>query len=626
VQGGIERFIDSLILSDNSGSNTYLVICVGNKNETYIYNGVKVLSFSNFFTFASTPISWDFFFSLKRIVNKYDLIHYHYPYPFADITHIFNRIKKPYVITYHSDIISQKRLRVLYNPFEKIFLTNALKIYPTSLNYLNTSNTLKKFRHKTSVIPIGISKPVFKREEFNSKLPKKFFCFIGVLRYYKGVEVLLKASIINRLPLVIIGDGPYKNLVLHFIKLYNLRNIHYLGALNNDSKFNVLEQSYALVFPSTHRSEAFGISLLEAFSLGKPVINFELGTGTSFVNRNLRTGLLLREISEVGLASAMNLLWNDERLTKRLGKNAFKAFTTKFNAKLFGERYLNEYRNILIPDQKLITVSMVLYNNNIQNLIHILPVLSSLKNASIYLIDNSPLPLINSKFLLRFPNVYYYFMNKNLGYGKGHNFSLRLIEKKSKYHLIINPDIRLEVEDINRMIVRMDSIPSASVCMPQIKYRNGNNQYLAKLLPNFWILILRRFFSYLNFFKSVLMKYELKDLSFPKVSNVPSLSGCFLLTRTKDFVAINGFDPRFFMYMEDVDLVRRLKFNGKKQTLYFSDIFVFHGYSKKSYKSLKFLCYHSISAIKYFCKWGWFFDKKRDQINNAFILSRKKIL
>jgi GT2 family glycosyltransferase/glycosyltransferase involved in cell wall biosynthesis len=628
VQGGVERFIESLILSNNSASNTYSVVCTGNKDETYIYNGVKVISFSKSFEIASTPISWNFFFGLKRIVREYDLIHYHYPYPFADITHIFNRIKKPYVITFHSDIVSQKRLRVFYAPFEKIFLTNALKIYATSLNYLNSSNTLKEFRHKTSSIPIGISKPVFKRKESNPRLPEKFFCFIGVLRYYKGVEILLKASIINRLPLVIIGDGPYRDLILRYIKSYNLRNIHYLGALNNDAKFNVLEQSYALVFPSTHRSEAFGITLLEAFSLRKSVISFDLGTGTSFVNRHLRTGLLLEEISEVGLASAMNLLWNDERLAKRLGKNANKDFTTKFNPNLFGKRYLNEYRNILIPDQKLITVSLVLYENSLESLTRLLSTLSLLKNSSIYLIDNSPLPIDTYKLLRRYPNVNYFFMNKNLGYGKGHNFALRLIEKKSKYHLIINPDITLKVEDIDRLIVRMDSIPSASVCMPQIKYRNGKNQYLAKLLPNFYLLILRRFFSNLNvnFFQSILFKYELKNFSLPKVSNVPSLSGCFLLARTKDLVAVNGFDPRFFMYMEDVDLVRRLKFNGKKQTLYFSDIFVIHGYSKKSYKSLKFLFYHSISAIKYFFKWGWFFDKERNRINNAFILSCKKFI
>lgn len=105
---------------------------------------------------------------------------------------------------------------------------------------------------------------------------------------------------------------------------------------------------------------------------------------------------------------------------------------------------------------------------------------------------------------------------------------------------------------------------------------------------------------------------------------VPSLSGCFMFMRVDVLKKVNGFDERFFMYAEDLDLCRRI--GEVSKTMFYPMVAVYHEYEKGSYKNRKLLKYHLCSVIKYFNKWGWVFDKKRIQRNKECLdaLSQKK--
>jgi GT2 family glycosyltransferase len=103
------------------------------------------------------------------------------------------------------------------------------------------------------------------------------------------------------------------------------------------------------------------------------------------------------------------------------------------------------------------------------------------------------------------------------------------------------------------------------------------------------------------------------DLPQDRPSFVPTLSGCFLIVRTNLFLRIGGFDERFFMYMEDIDLVRRI--GDEAETIYLPSVQVIHAYAKGSYRSWRLLGYHLVSAIQYFNKWGWFIDSDRRMKN-----------
>jgi hypothetical protein len=125
--------------------------------------------------------------------------------------------------------------------------------------------------------------------------------------------------------------------------------------------------------------------------------------------------------------------------------------------------------------------------------------------------------------------------------------------------------------------------------------------------------------GFFNFgpFKKIVEKrnemYELKFTGYDKIMEVPYLSGCFMFIRTEVLKKVGLFDERFFMYLEDTDLPRRI--HRVSKTVYYPGVSIYHEYGKGSYKNPKLLKYHLDSVIKYFNKYGWLFDKERDEIN-----------
>lgn len=212
---------------------------------------------------------------------------------------------------------------------------------------------------------------------------------------------------------------------------------------------------------------------------------------------------------------------------------------------------------------------------------------------------------------------------RNLGFGGGHNLALKqLAAVDAPYHLILNPDIVFDGNALGRLAEVMDSHPDVGLVMPKVLYPDGRNQYLCKLLPAPIDLVLRRFLP--GPWKALARKraalYELRFLDCDAPAYVPSLSGCFMFTRRSVLEAVGGFDERFFLYMEDVDLCRRML--GASRLLYWPGVTVEHVHQMGSYRSRKLLFLHIRSAIQYFNKWGWILDNTRAQINGATLASR----
>ena len=236
--------------------------------------------------------------------------------------------------------------------------------------------------------------------------------------------------------------------------------------------------------------------------------------------------------------------------------------------------------------------------------------------AKLYLIDNS-----SNDNLKELKNIYerieYIFNNANLGYGKAHNIAIRKsIDENIKYHLVLNPDIYFEEGVLEELYDFMEKNPDVGLVMPKVLYPDGKIQYLCKLLPTPFDLFGRRFLN-----KGPLKKYiekrneiyELRFTGYNKIMEVPYLSGCFMFIRTEVLKKVGLFDERFFMYLEDTDLSRRIHRVAK--TIYYPYVHIYHEHQKGSYKNLKLLKIHIESAIKYFNKWGWFNDPERETIN-----------
>jgi len=264
---------------------------------------------------------------------------------------------------------------------------------------------------------------------------------------------------------------------------------------------------------------------------------------------------------------------------------------------------------------KNLNVSIVLFNSEFTQIDNLVKGFRTNKAINqIYLVDNSP--TINKTFEKCDAN--YIFTGKNLGYGIGHNIAIKkTLHEGIKYHLVLNPDIYIETTTLNDLLHYMNENEDVGLVMPQIRYPNGQTQYLCKLLATPFDLIGRRFLP----FKQIIRKrnniYELRFTGYDKLIEVPSLSGCFMFFRTDTLKKVDGFDERFFMYCEDLDLSRRIGQISK--TVFYPKVSIIHNYEKGSYKDLKLLIYHITSAIKYFNKWGWFFDKERKRINRKVL-------
>lgn len=204
---------------------------------------------------------------------------------------------------------------------------------------------------------------------------------------------------------------------------------------------------------------------------------------------------------------------------------------------------------------------------------------------------------------------------RNLGFGSGHNLVLREMLPRAKYHLVVNPDILLSPAVLQRLVFFMENNPSVGQVMPRILYPGGKEQRLCKLLPSPIDLLGRRFLGALG---DVLLakqkaRYELRDADLSMVSRVPNLSGCFMFLRGSVLEQSGLFDERFFLYMEDVDLCRRI--GACSWTVFLPEVSVTHGYAKGSYRQRRLLRYHIESAVRYFNKWSWWNDAVRRELN-----------
>ena len=266
----------------------------------------------------------------------------------------------------------------------------------------------------------------------------------------------------------------------------------------------------------------------------------------------------------------------------------------------------------------LVTASIVLYNNDVKVLSD---AIKSFLNSNfpykkhLYLIDNSPNETLKQLVSIYPENITYIFNPTNPGFGAAHNIAIKkAIEGGSKYHLVLNPDVYFENTTIDLLLKFMNDHPNVGNVMPKVLYPDGQVQYLCKFLPTPYDWIGRRF----NPFKKMVEKrndyFEMRFTGYNKIMDVPYLSGCFMFLRVESLKKIGFFDEGIFMYGEETDLCRRL-IDGGYRTVFYPNATIYHHFEKGSHKSFRLTKIGIQSAIYYFNKWGWFFDKRRKEIN-----------
>lgn len=363
TQGGLEEAIRQICLSTGPLATENRVLTLQRKpgeatverEEATVYRSPRHLSIK------SCDISFSVLPQYRELMDWCDVVHYHFPWPFADLLEMIAGGNKPYIVTYHSDIVRQKILGKYYRPLMNRFLGNASRVVATSQNYFASSPVLSHYSDKVDVIPLGINEDSYPNcdvETINTvreQYGENFFLFIGVFRYYKGLHILLDAMKGADYKVVIAGSGPVEQELKKQAKALQLDNVIFPGFISDQEKIALLALSRAVVFPSYLRSEAFGMTLVEGAMMGKPMISTEVGTGTSHVNIDKETGIVVSPGSVKELRDAMDFLYYHPQDAQTMGANARQRFENYFTGQIIGEQYVRLYQQVLAEAAALAT-------------------------------------------------------------------------------------------------------------------------------------------------------------------------------------------------------------------------------------------------------------------------------
>ncbi len=355
ILGGIENHLRWLAEAQAARGHEVTVLVTNPQGmETTIRNeqGVKVIRAARLTTLASTPLSLALPGHLLR--QHPDIVHLHFPYPLGEVSQWLLRRGRATVMTYHSDVVRQARVLRLYGPILKRILRSMDRILPTSEPYIQSSPWLRPLAEKCTVVPLAIDVDRFQRPRphqvatIRQRFPGPLLLFVGRLRYYKGLDYLIQAMRQVEATLLIIGGGPEAaRLGAMSYELGVSHRVHFLGDVGDDLLPAYYQAADIFILPSSHRSEAFGIVLMEAMAAGKPLISTELGTGTSWVNQHGETGLVVPPRDVQALTHAIQTLLADEPLRQRMGQQAQRRARQEFDLPVLVERVLRVYEDVL---------------------------------------------------------------------------------------------------------------------------------------------------------------------------------------------------------------------------------------------------------------------------------------
>ncbi len=249
-----------------------------------------------------------------------------------------------------------------------------------------------------------------------------------------------------------------------------------------------------------------------------------------------------------------------------------------------------------MENKSKLSVSIVTYNDalKVKALLSSLQKYEDISKLNIYIVDNASQDDITDVLSPEFSGLHIIKNNTNVGFGAAHNQVLSLVN--SKYHLILNPDILFEEDTLTKLCAYLDDHPDVVLVTPRVLNADGTEQHLPKKLPKLKYMLAGK----IPFMKKMRQEYTCADMDIKEPTDITFCTGCFMLVRTNALKKLNGFDPRYFMYMEDADLSRQLRAYGR--LIFYPLTHIVHLWKRSSHKKMKFLCIHTQSMLKYFWK------------------------
>lgn len=351
VHGGMERHLALMCHFQRQWCDVEALVCSRSfGTRRYAHEGIAITAVGEWGRFQSAPVSPLFPLHMKRL--DADVVVVHSPNPTAELGWLVARPRGALVVRYQSDVIRQAAAMRVYRPFLVHFLRKAAMILPTSQQYVASSPVLERVADKCIIVPLGIipeqyaSPPSEAVAALRVQYGGPFVFFCGVHRYYKGLPWLIRAAAHIEAPVVIAGDGPEREANMSLAERLGV-DIVFPGKLPHEELVAHLHACAVFAFPSSERSEAFGLSLLEAHACGKPAVATRLGTGVEYVNEDSKTGYNVPPRDAAALADAINRLLADEVMRADMGAYARERVRTTFNAALVARREFELYERAL---------------------------------------------------------------------------------------------------------------------------------------------------------------------------------------------------------------------------------------------------------------------------------------
>lgn len=272
--------------------------------------------------------------------------------------------------------------------------------------------------------------------------------------------------------------------------------------------------------------------------------------------------------------------------------------------------------------ENVITASIVTHGTDPRQLLTALEcILRCGEVTRVYVIDNSENDSLRSS-VEGMERVNYVHV-ANRGYGAGHNVAIRrCLADGSRYHLVMNADVRWDGDVLTSLLAFMEGHPDVGQLSPKIYYPDGTLQYACRMLPTPWDLFAKRFLPE-RLTRRRMERYMLADADHDRQFDCPYLLGSFMLFRGDALREVGLFDERFFMYPEDIDITRRI--HERYRTLYCPKVSIIHDHAAASRKSLKMLKIHMVNMVRYFNKWGWWFDSGRRKYNRELVAKMPRV-
>lgn len=347
--GGIETVVDTLLSGLSIDFKLFNLVAGSSfRDKVIMQAGYIEYSAALAGMFARTPVCPSMPAQIKKLYlqHRFSIVHLHLPNPMAHLASEILPGSVKRIISWHSDVIRQKKLLRIYQPFVNHLLKRSSALIVSTPYLAEHSMQIKKARERNIIhtIPYGVSFDYFlinkylkKIEQIKRQFSGSFLVFaLGRHVFYKGFCYLIEAmkQLPSNIILLLGGEGPLTAKLQQQVKILKLEHqVFFLGQIAKQDLPAYYHACDIFSLPSIDQSEAFGIAQLEAMACSKPVVCCDVTLAASNVNQDGVTGFVVAPRCPKALAKAIYKLYEDSSLRYFLGNSAYyyakENFTTQ---------------------------------------------------------------------------------------------------------------------------------------------------------------------------------------------------------------------------------------------------------------------------------------------------------